>query len=146
MLVFAKAANEKSVKEVYDHNMSAFFDSEEFDWSLIWLKNQVKDGWNIYSISYDNEIIAAVFLKKKAKTLYLKQTPVKMSHQGNGFSHAIREYVEEQLASDLKVNNVISIIAIDNFRMVALNESHGYKKTGDFFEGSSTLVEWKKSF
>ena len=143
MLTYARAKSQKELQEIYDHNMSAFFDSDEFEWKMDWIKKQNKEGWDFYSVSFEEEIIAALLIKRKDKTFWSKQTPVKMSFQGNGFSHNIREYIEE-LANEEEVVEVFNICAIDNFRMVALNESHGYKKTGKKYLNSKTLVEWYK--
>ncbi len=142
-LSFELAKTNKQIKAVYNHNMSAFFDSEEFEWSLAWLEEQVKDGWEVYSVSYEDEILAAFFLKKDGVKLLSKQTPIKINYQGNGFSHLIKEEIES-IAKSKKIKEIFNYCAIDNFRMVALNESHGYKKTGGNFNNQKTVVEWSK--
>ncbi len=140
---FKEASTDKEVEDIFYHNISAFFDSEEFDWTVPWLKSQKKSGWRIFGVHSEKEIIAAFFYKKEGDSVITKQTPVKINHQGHGVSHRIKDKIEE-LASEDGVESIYNYCAIDNFRMVALNESHGYKKTGNNAEGKKTLAEWKK--
>lgn len=144
MLSFIKSTTDEELESIYDHNMSAFFDADEFDWTLPWLQSQKKDGWDVYGVQFEQEIIAAFFVKHEEKILFTKQTPLKLKYQGHGFSHAIKEEME-RIANESKVEEIYNICAIDNFRMVALNESHGYRKTGKNYRDIKTLVEWKKT-
>lgn len=144
MLNFSKASNSQDIEDVYNHNMSAYFDSDEFHWSLQGLKDEQKKGWEIFAVHLDDEIIAAFFLKEEKEMLLTKQTPIKLVYQGHGYSHRIKEKIEE-VAKERKYKSIVNICAIDNFRMVALNESHGYRKNKCGFNHKQTLVEWLKS-
>ena len=141
-LEFQLTKTKKDLIDVYNHNMSAFFDADEFAWSLQWLEAQKRAAWDIYQVKFDGEIIAAFFLKEVPKGLLTKQTPLKFNVQGHGLSHKIKEYIEV-LARKAKQKDIFHYCAIDNFRMVALNESHGYKKTEK--NKVSAIVEWHKS-
>ena len=66
-----------------------------------------------------------------------------MNYQGSGYSHKIKEFIE-QLAKKYKVEEVVNFCGIDNFRMYSLNESHGYKKTGRKVGPKEDVVEWIK--
>lgn len=140
---FINAKSDKDIEDIFYHNISAFFDSDEFNWTVPWLKEINRDGWNIYGVHCGNEIIAAFFIKKDGDSIITKQTPVKISFQGHGISHKIKNEIES-LAKNDKIKSIFNYCAIDNFRMVALNESHGYKKTGRNPENKKTLVEWQK--
>lgn len=143
-LVFQEAKSDKEIEAIFYHNISAYFDSEEFDWTVPWLKGLKKSGWRLFGVHLEDEIIAAFFVVLEDGMLTSKQTPVKMNHQGQGVSHRIKHQIEI-VAKESKVKSIINICAIDNFRMVALNESHGYKKTGNHPENKKTLVEWLKN-
>jgi predicted GNAT family acetyltransferase len=91
----------------------------------------------------DDEIVAAVLMRKDGDTLFTKNTPIKMAFQGNGFSHQIKNFYEEE-AKKQHIRKVINYCPVDNFRMIALNESHGYKRTGNSFGTSNNIIEWVK--
>ena len=142
-LNFQKAKSNKDIKEVYEYNIDAFSESPDFNWNLKEIQNEVNDGWELYGAHLGNEIIAAVFLKKNKNSLLTKTTSIKMNYQGSGYSHKIKEFIE-QSAKKYKVEEVVNFCGIDNFRMYSLNESHGYKKTGRKVGPKEDVVEWVK--
>ena len=108
------------------------------------LKTVCRTGWKVYSVQIEDEIIAAAFLKKEGEKLITKNTPIKMLFQGHGYSHLIKEFFEQQ-AQSLNIDHVVNICPNDNFRMISLNETHGYKKTGNTFGEKKSLIEWIKT-
>ncbi len=141
-LEFRAATKDDQFLEIYEHNLDAFTDSPDFSWNLEQIKKEVKDGWKLYGVYYEDEIIAAVFLKKQGDDLLSKNTALKMSHQGSGFSHQIKEFIEDQ-AQKFKAKRILHYCRIDNFRLYSLNESHGYHKTANKLDGGQ-IVEWEK--
>ncbi|PIK16004.1 hypothetical protein [Halobacteriovorax sp. JY17] len=142
-LDFVKANNSKDIKMIYDYNLDAFSDSPGFNWNYDEIKKEVKDGWNLYGVEYNGEVIAALFYKLEDRCLFSKNTSIKLSHQGSGFSHKIKDFFEKQ-AKELKVKQIIHYCSIDNFRMYSLNESHGYVKTSKRLGENGQVVEWIK--
>jgi hypothetical protein len=141
-LVFKKATKVAEYKAIYDHNLDAFTDSPDFNWDIEEIKKEVKEGWNIFSAHVGEDIIAALFLKLEGKKLLTKNTGTKMSHQGSGYSHNIKEFFEKS-AKEMKAKKIYHYCRIDNFRMYSLNESHGYAKTAKKLD-SGLVVEWEK--
>ena len=141
-ITFIKASKVSEYKAIYDHNLNAFTDSPDFNWDLDQIKKEVKEGWQVYSAHVGEMIIAALFLKIDGKSLLTKNTGTKMSHQGSGYSHKIKEFFEKK-AKELKVKKVFHYCRIDNFRMYSLNESHGYVKTPEKLD-DGLVVEWEK--
>jgi len=141
-LTFAQASKESEYKAIYDHNLDAFTDTPDFKWNLEEIKKEVKDGWKLYSVKAGDDIISAVFIKKDKDALLSKNTAIKMSYQGSGFSHQIKEFIESK-GKELKVKEIFHYCRIDNFRMYSLNESHGYKKTATKLDDGQ-IVEWMK--
>jgi hypothetical protein len=141
-IIFKKATKVAEYKAIYDHNLDAFTDSPDFKWDLDEIKNEVKDGWILYSAHVGDMIIAALFLKLDGKKLLTKNTGTKMSHQGSGYSHKIKEFFEIS-AKELKAKKIYHYCRIDNFRMYSLNESHGYSKTTKKLD-NGLVVEWEK--
>jgi hypothetical protein len=142
-LVFKEAKKEEEVVNLSKFDIQAFTDTQDFSWNLDNIKKEVKTGWKLYSVMSDEEIVAAVLMKKDADTLFTKNTPIKMAFQGNGFSHKIKNFYEDE-AKRLNIHRVINYCPMDNFRMIALNESHGYKRTGNAFGIASNIIEWVK--
>jgi predicted GNAT family acetyltransferase len=142
-LVFKEARNEEEIVNLSKFDIQAFTDTQDFSWSLDNIKKEVKTGWKLYSVMTDNEIVAGVLVKKEGDTLFTKNTPIKMAFQGNGFSHQIKNFYEQE-ARRQQIARVINYCPVDNFRMIALNESHGYKRTGNQFGLSSNIIEWVK--
>ncbi|MCK5884817.1 MAG: hypothetical protein KAG61_14095 [Bacteriovoracaceae bacterium] len=143
-LKFVKASKEQDFKNIFDYNIDAFSDSPDFKWTLDEIKHEVKEGWQLFAAYLNSEIIAACFLRVDNKKLLTKNTAIKMTSQGSGYSHQIKEFFEEQ-AKELKTAQVIHYCRIDNFRMYSLNESHGYKKTDRKLGERGLIVEWVKS-
>jgi predicted GNAT family acetyltransferase len=143
-LIFEKTKNNDEIKEVYNFNTEAFADASDFRWSVDSLKKELKEGWNLYSVRFDDEIVAAALTKKDADSLLTKNTAIKINFQGNGFSHMIKDWYEE-LAKEEGVHKIINYCPFDNFRMISLNERHNYKKTGKMLGDSKTIIEWEKS-
>ena len=142
-LTFHPAIKEKEIQAVYDHNIDAFSDSPDFKWNLEEIKNEIKGGWELFSVSDSDEIVAALFLSIVDNGLYTKNTGLKMHHQGSGFSHEIKEFYEKE-ARERKLEKIVHYCRIDNFRMYSLNESHGYKKAEKPIDEDGLVVEWTK--
>jgi isocitrate lyase len=142
-LNFQKAQTTQDIQNVYEYNIDAFSESPDFNWNLKEIEKEVSDGWDLYAAYLGEEVIAAIFLKKEGGQLLSKTTSIKMNYQGSGYSHKIKEFIEES-AQKNKINQVVNFCGIDNFRMYSLNESHGYKKTGRKLGAKGTVVEWVK--
>lgn len=142
-LVFKEARKEEEVINLSKFDIQAFTDTQDFSWTLDNIKKEVKTGWKLFSVMTDNEIVAAVLMRRDGDTLFTKNTPIKMAFQGNGFSHQIKQFYEEE-AKKQKISRVVNYCPVDNFRMIALNESHGYKRTGNAFGIASNIIEWAK--
>ncbi len=142
-LHFVESKTQKDIFDTYNFNMEIFTGSTDFGWSLEDIKSEIKDGWKLYSVKIQEEIVAAAFLKEDGGVLYTKNTPIKIDFQGNGFSHQIKDYYEE-LAKTKKMKRIINYCPADSFRMISLNERHGYKKTGNKFGENNFLEEWEK--
>ena len=63
-LKFIKASKDKDIKDIFDYSIDAFSDSPDFNWTLEEIKAEVKDGWNLYAVRAEKEVIASIFLKK----------------------------------------------------------------------------------
>lgn len=144
MLTFKEAKKEDELVNLSKFDIQAFTDTQDFSWSLDNIKKELKTGWKLYSVMEGEEIVAAVLMKKDAGTLFTKNTPIKMAFQGNGFSHQIKNFYEEE-AKRSSIQKVVNYCPVDNFRMVALNESHGYKRTGKSYGTGNNIIEWEKT-
>jgi predicted GNAT family acetyltransferase len=142
-LVFKEAKKDEEVVNLSKYDIQAFTDTQDFSWSLDNIKKEVKTGWKLYSVMAEAEIVAAILMRKDGDTLFTKNTPIKMAFQGNGFSHQIKNFYEQE-AKKQQIHRVINYCPVDNFRMIALNESHGYKRTGNAFGVSNNIIEWVK--
>jgi predicted GNAT family acetyltransferase len=142
-LIFKEAKKEEEVVNLSRFDIQAFTDTQDFSWSLDNIKKEVKTGWKLYSVMTEDEIVAAVLMRKDGDTLFTKNTPIKMAFQGNGFSHKIKDFYEEE-AKKQHIRRVINYCPSDNFRMIALNESHGYRRTGNAFGVNNNIIEWVK--
>jgi predicted GNAT family acetyltransferase len=142
-LHFKEAKKEEEIINLSKFDIQAFTDTQDFSWSLDNLKKEVKTGWKLYAVMTEDEIVAAVLVKKDGDTLFSKNTPIKMAFQGNGFSHMIKNFYEDE-AKKAQVRKVVNYCPVDNFRMIALNESHGYKRTGNSFGLNQNIIEWVK--
>jgi RimJ/RimL family protein N-acetyltransferase len=138
---FKLCKNDSDLKEVYRYDADAFAETSDFEWTIASLKKTQEQGWDIFSVSLDQEIIAACFTKITGKSLHSKNTAIKLSFQGMGISHQIKEFFEDY-AKKNKLTSIINYCAVDNFRNIALNESHGYIKLPA--EKNSEVIQWKK--
>ncbi len=139
-LKFETRHTKDEIKEVYNFNTEAFTDLNE--WTQTSIEKQLKEGWELVSVKSGKEIICALFLKKNGPVLLTKNTPIKINHQGNGYSHEIKEFYEKY-AKENGINEVYNYTPRDNFRMISLNEGHDYAKTGKSIEDGA-LIEWVK--
>ncbi len=143
-LTFKKAKTEKDIKGIYEYNIDAFSDSPDFKWTFDEIKKEVADGWELYSLIHESEVVAAVFYKVEVDSLLTKNTAIKIDHQGAGLSHTIKEFFEK-VAREKKLKKIYHYCRIDNFRMYSLNESHQYKKTPRKLGPEGLVVEWVKA-
>ena len=142
-LKFQKAKSEKEIRAIYDYNIDAFSDSPDFKWTLEEIKKEVSEDWELFSMMLDGEIIAAIFYKIENDSLLTKNTAIKVTHQGSGYSHKMKEFFEK-VARDNKLKKIFHYCRIDNFRAYSLNESHKYKKTPNKYGPGELVVEWVK--
>lgn len=142
-LQFIPTKSDGDLAEVYNYDVEVFTDSPDFSWTLQSLKDEVLDGWQIYSVKLDDEIVAAAFIKEGEHSLLTKNTPIKIVYQGNGFSHQIKEFFESE-AKNRKADKVYHYCSSHNFRFISLNENHGYDRTEKKFEDNKFLTEWVK--
>lgn len=143
-LTFEPAGTDKEIKEIFGYNIDAFTDSPDFKWTLDELKKEVKEGWEVFSVKLENEVIAAIFMKREGSKLLTKNTAVAAHHQGSGYNHQIKDFFELK-GRELKCKEVHHFCRIDNFRMYSLNESHGYRKLDKRVGKDGQVVEWIKS-
>ena len=92
-LVFKEAKKEEEVVNLSKFDVQAFTDTQDFSWTLDNIKKEIKTGWKLYSVVTDDEIVAAVLVKRDGDTLHTKNTPIKMAFQGNGFSTKIKSTI-----------------------------------------------------
>jgi len=143
-LTFKKIKTDSDINKVLSHNADAFMDIPmTIGWSKNDLKKELEDGWEIFSASFGPDIVACLFLKDEKSVLFTKNTPVKLQFQGNGFSHTIKEFYEDE-AQTRRIKKIISYCPSNNFRMISLNEGHQYKRTGRFFGKDNEIIEWEK--
>jgi hypothetical protein len=142
-LVIKECATDTELESLYNFNINAFADMQDFEWTVSELKNQISEGWSVLSVALDQDVVAAVFLRINGDSLITKNTSIKIDYQGNGFSHMIKEFYEEY-ARNNKINHIINYCAEDNFRMISLNEGHNYVKTGNVLESNNHILEWEK--
>ena len=84
-LTFKKAKTENDIKAIFDYNIDAFSDSPDFKWTFDEIKKEVSEGWELYSLMLEGEIMAAVFYKIEEDSLLTKNTAIKITHQGSYF-------------------------------------------------------------
>ncbi len=142
-LKFQKAKTEKEIRAIYDYNIDAFSDSPDFKWTFDEIKKEVSENWELFSMTLDGEIIAAIFYKIEKDSLLTKNTAIKITHQGSGYSHKMKEFFEK-VARDNRLKKIFHYCRIDNFRAYSLNESHKYKKTPNKYGPEELVVEWVK--
>lgn len=144
-LKFKEIKSNEDIEKVYNYDVEVFTETPDFNWSLQGIKDEVQDGWSLYAAMLGEEIVAVAFLKEEADhKLLTKNTPIKMIYQGNGYSHRIKDFFEVE-AANRKSQKVCHYCSSHNFRMMALNESHGYARTKKTFEGLKFMTEWEKT-
>ena len=141
-LIFRKASKDKDVKDICEYTLDAFSESPDFNWTPSGIKREIKNGWNLYGVYSGDEVIATAFVKIKSTDLLTKNTAIKITAQGSGFSHEIKDFFEK-MAKKEGSKRIYHYCSIDNFRMYALNERHNYKKT-DANLNKGKLIEWVK--
>lgn len=140
-LVFTPGKNKQEINRIFNFDANAFANAQDFDWTEENIKKEIQDGWQLYSVDYEGDVVAAIFMKANKDTLYTKNTPIKLNYQGNGFSHQIKEYYEK-IANEKGLHRIVNYCKADNFRMISLNEGHNYKKTERKLDDN--IIEWEK--
>ena len=140
-LQFTPGKNKDEITRIFNFENNAFANAQDFDWTEENIQNEIKDGWKLFSVDFEGEVVAAIFVKKTKDTLLTKNTSIKLNFQGNGFSHQIKDHYEE-IAKDSGLSRIVNYCKADNFRMIALNEGHDYHRTDNELEGN--IVEWEK--
>jgi hypothetical protein len=140
---FKECKTESEINDIYNFNVQAFADSHDFAWTADNIKNELENGWILYALKSNKDVICALFVKREKNILLTKNTPIKMNYQGQGHSHSIKEFYEN-IAKESGVKELYNYSPVDNFRMISLNEGHGYKKTGKTLTGNQELIEWVK--
>jgi hypothetical protein len=143
-LNFVKAEKLKDLRRIHEYTIDAFSDTPDFSWTLDEIKQEVKDGWELFGVTNEeDEIVAAIFFCQDKDTLLTKNTGLRIHHQGSGYSHQIKDYFEK-VAKQKRLKKIAHFCRIDNFRMYSLNESHGYQKSGKRIGPDGQVVEWIK--
>jgi hypothetical protein len=142
-LSFKEVKKDEDIKDVSKFDVQVFTETQDFQWSYDSIKKELKNGWKLVAVQFGDETVAAIVFKSEKDTLFTKNTPIKMAFQGNGFSHMIKDFYEGQ-AGKLRLKRVVNYCPVDNFRMISLNESHGYRKTGNYLGNNKNIVEWEK--
>lgn len=140
---FVPGKSEQQLNEIYNFNVKAFADFQDFPWTKENIKKEIKSGWSPYSVKIGKEIVCVLFTKQEDEKLFTKNTPIKIDFQGQGVSHKIKDFYEE-LADDFNVKEIVNYCPDDNFRMISLNEGHNYKKTGKMLGSNNNIIEWVK--
>ena len=140
-LTFTPGKKKQEINRIFNFDANAFANAQDFEWTEENIKNEIQDGWKLFSVDYDGEVVAALFTKVADNTLFTKNTPIKLNYQGNGFSHQIKDHYE-QLAREKGLARIVNYCKSDNFRMISLNEGHNYHKTGR--ELDDNIIEWEK--
>jgi len=143
-VTFKKCKTEEHLDKLYQYEVDVFAEAGDFEWSLQNLIDKKENGWDVYSVNMENEedIVAALFIKKEKGELLTNNTSVKMSHKGLGISHKIKEFFEDT-AKNQKVDSIVHFCAVDNFRTITLNENYGYKRVGITHSGE--VIKWQKN-
>ena len=142
-LDFILSKSEESLNEIFNFNVKAFADTQDFIWTIDNIKSEISSGWSPYSVKMGKEVVCVLFAKKDGASLLTKNTPIKIDFQGQGVSHKIKDFYEE-LADDHKVEEIRNYCPDDNFRMIGLNESHHYSRTGEVSGPNHNIIEWVK--
>ena len=143
-LVFQKVSSLKEVKDELRFDIEAFADLPG-DWSEEAMKTYLGQGWMLYDVheKSENVNVAFILIKVEGNSLLTKDTAIKMEFKGNSYSHYIKEFYEK-VSKELSIGEIIHFCTETNFRMVALNEKHGYLKTAELEVENEKLLEWTK--
>jgi hypothetical protein len=142
-LQFLLGKTDEHIAEIFNFNVQAFADSQDFAWSEENIKKEIKSGWKLYSAKVEKEIVCVLFTKLEGQRLLTKNTPIKINFQGQGFSHLIKDFYEG-IANENSVDEILNYCPNDNFRMISLNEGHAYDKTGNVLGPKKNILEWVK--
>jgi RimJ/RimL family protein N-acetyltransferase len=144
-LKFIKAKSKEDIESLEGFNTEAFTGHDEFKWTKENLTKSKKEGWDLYAAQFENDIVAVLLVKIENNQLLTKNTSIKLTHQGNGFSHQIKEFYET-LAGKENVKKIVNYCFADNFRMISLNERHNYHFVGDEsgVNGQPGITKWEK--
>ena len=124
-LVFKTVSNLGDINEMVNSHAEVFSAEPLVLWNEESVKNELNAGWNLYTVLFNKDMVAGLFVKKQADRLVTKNTHLNIQYQGNAFSHRIKEFYEK-LAEDENCSSVVNLCGGDHFRTIALNESHGY--------------------
>ena len=144
-LGFKKVEKLQDFKSIHEYTIDAFSDTD-FSWTLEEIQKEVEQGWELWSaISEEQEIIAALFFRVEGDSLLTKNSGLKIHHQGQGYSHEIKDYFEK-IARERSLARIIHYCRIDNFRAYSLNEGHEYIKVASMGTPGEEeqVVEWIK--
>ncbi len=142
-LEFRAIKGEQEIEDVYNYNSQAFSGILEKNWSMETLKEEVKSGWQLYAAVEEDQIVAALFIKKEEGALLTKNTSIKMGFQGKGHSHLIKQFYEDY-AKENHLASIKSYCRQDDFRAISLNGTHGYVQKGNMMVGNCEILEWGK--
>ena len=143
-LNFHEVKNQDEFDQIIRYDQSAFSTGVGFEWSLKGLELEKKRGWKIIGVFNNEIVVASVLAKKEGKTLLTKTSPVKLDFQGNGFSHQIKDYLEDY-AKKNKCLSIRHFCRSDDFRGISLNETHGYKKVNFPENDDENISLWEKT-
>jgi len=146
-LYFKPNKSNEQLRNVFNYNVEAFSDIVDIPWSMEALEEERAAEWELYSVHVDDEageIIAVLFVKEQEGVLLTKNTGLKISHQGQGYSHEIKDFFED-LAHEKGSSEIVSFCRKDDFRTISLNETHGYHQTNQFEDDKGMVfLEWTK--
>ena len=143
-LIFTPVHTKKELESLINFDLEAFSALPDLEWTVKGLQKEIEDEWQILAISVQEEIVAVVLVKEKKGAWLTKTTSIKLAYQGNGFSHVIKEQLEI-LAIEQGLSEIRHYCPSDNFRLIALNERHGYKKKSTFKgKNGGDVEEWAK--
>lgn len=141
-LKYIKVSDDQDIQDIYNFNVEIFSELADSKWTVEGIKRELNDNWELYSAVAEKDIVAALFIKFENNALYTKHTPIKFEHRGRTYSHQIKEFCEKK-ALELGATEIYNICELDNFRMISLNETHGYERTNRKLSNGA-YIEWKK--
>ena len=136
---------DNDLKRILNYDYGVFSDSLDIDWTISALKQAHQDGWQIYvaETSPEEEIVATILVKIEKEAILTKNTPIKIAHRGNGYSHHIKDFFLD-LARKHGVSKIYHYCREDDFRSISLNESSGHKRSGRKWGDKVVFEEWVK--